>query len=164
MMVEMMSATCEACATARPIVVAQPRYYFAPGQTPESVFGELDDKNVPRPLFHPARVSWPTSDLARDRKLFVDAKVATTITQLGSGSTSTDVYDFTTFAPSATMQFHLAQRPASNTTGTFTVADFEQAMLSAHASVMTSDVCGFDQWVDNHLGISARGSKAWDIG
>ena len=48
-----------------------PRYFFAPGATPDSVFGPLDDANTSRPLLHPARVSWPTSNLTRDRGFFL---------------------------------------------------------------------------------------------
>eukprot|EP00937_MAST-01D_sp_MAST-1D-sp2_P004580 g4580.t1 len=159
MLIEMMSEQCAACTAPGAHVLAAPsaRYHFAQGQTPASVFGALTDATAARPLFHPARVSWPTSSLARDRKFFVDAKVANVLAQVQNGPVSTDVYDFTTFAAVATMQFHLVQRPASNTTGSFAIADFEEAMLSAHEATMTSDVCGFDQWVDNHIGISARG-------
>ena len=167
MLVEMMSETCAACVAAgggaHVLAAPTPRYLFGAGQTPASVFGPLDDANASRPLFHPARVSWPTSSLARDRKFFVDAKVANVLGQqqaaaaAGGDDVLTDCYDFTTFASIATMQFHLVQRPAGNTTGAFGIAEFEKAMLSAHEAAMTSDVCGFDQWVDNHIGISARG-------
>eukprot|EP00935_MAST-01C_sp_MAST-1C-sp1_P000645 g645.t1 len=166
-LIEMMSETCTACAaSSSTIAVTHPRYYFNATATPASVFGPLDDASSARPLFHPARVSWPTSSLARDRKFFVDAGAAHVLAQMpgaNADAAQTDVYDFTTFANVATMQFHLVERPAGNTTGSFAIGDFETVMLDTHKSVMSSDVCGFDQWLDNHLGVGCRATN-WSIG
>merc|ERR1712066_1169822 len=53
--------------------------------------------------------------------------------------------------PSAYVQVHLVQRPASNTTGSFAVADFERVQNSCHDDAVKSDVCGWDTWMDNHF-------------
>ena len=164
MLLELMSETCKACTAMSPkqgahtMVMKTARYHFPQGATPESVFGALDDATAPRPLLHPARVSWPTSDLDRDRKLFVDARLVNVVAQeqAESGSVRTDTYDFTTLGGSGgNMQLQLVQRPPTNTSGTMSIAAFEQAMLAAHQQAMVSDVCGFDQWLDNHIAVSA---------
>jgi len=41
------------------------------------------------------------------------------------------------------------------TSDEFTVADFEDYINSVHNDVMISGVCGFDQWIDNHIAIDA---------
>ena len=48
------------------------------------------------------------------------------------------------------VQVHLVQRAASNTSGAFTVGDFESLMNGCHATSVKSDVCGWDTWMDNH--------------
>jgi hypothetical protein len=64
------------------------------------------------------------------------------------------------------MQFHLVESPANSTTGSLTIADWEDAMLACHEATLKDDVCGFDQWLDNHIGISAHQSNPgnWDVG
>ena len=179
MLLELMSARCAACTALSPkhgahtMVMEHARYHFGPGQTPASVFGALDDADAARPLLHPARVSWPTSSLVRDRKLFVGAGLgdvlAAEATPTPFGLVQTDTYDFVTLGGGgATMQFQLVQRRPTNTTGTMSIENFEATMLSAHRSAMTSDVCGFDQWADNHFGVTAHPLGAdrgnWTIG
>merc|ERR1712093_499550 len=52
------------------------------------------------------------------------------------------------------VQLHLVQRLPSNTTGDFGVADFEKVMNSVHADAVTSDVCGYDVWMDMHINMN----------
>lgn len=161
MLIELQSEVCAACAKSA-LEYPHSRYHFKAGETPQSVFGSLTDKDAARPLMHPSRVGWPTSDLERDRKLFVDKKLV----QVISSEQSYDVYDFTPFNAKATMQFHLVQSSANSTTGSLTIADWEDAMLACHEAVLRDDVCGFDQWLDNHIGLSSRSSNPgnWDVG
>lgn len=161
MLIELMSSTCTKCGEPSTLLLPSPypRYRFKSGQTPEQVFGSLNDANASRPLMHAARVSWPTSNLIRDRKLFHDSGFATSLFQSSYAGASVDGYDFTSLSSVATLQFQLVQRPASNTSGNLTIAQFEQAMLQCHEAALVDDVCGFDQWLDNHMGMSPHKSN-----
>merc|ERR1712232_527147 len=57
------------------------------------------------------------------------------------------------------MGFHLVQRVLSNTTGGFHVKDFEIVMTSIHKAAVTSDVCGYDVWMDLHYSIQTDPNK-----
>jgi len=46
------------------------------------------------------------------------------------------------------------------TSGDFTIDDFEKYVNSVHDDVMINGVCGFDQWVDNHIAIDGRGAPS----
>jgi len=45
-----------------------------------------------------------------------------------------------------------------STSEDFTVHDFEKYVNSVHEDVMINGVCGFDQWVDNHIAVDGHGS------
>ena len=45
-----------------------------------------------------------------------------------------------------------------STSEDFTVHDFEKYVNSVHDDVMINGVCGFDQWVDNHIAVDGHGS------
>jgi len=156
-LVELQSAICSACSTGV-INYEHSRYHFSLGETPEAVFGSMDDANAARPLMRPARVSWPTSDLARDRKFFVEPQLVEVV----STEEAHDVYMFTPLNAAATMQFHVVQSPAIEG-DPLPIAQFEQAMLTSHEEYLLDDVCGFDQWLDNHIGVSSKVTN-WDIG
>ncbi|KAH8051296.1 hypothetical protein JL721_11199 [Aureococcus anophagefferens] len=154
-LIELMSETCAtACDAALPHPHA--RYVFRDGATVASVFGALTDKDAAKPLLHAARVSWPTSNLTRDRAFFVDGGLA----RAGPDGrrVAVDTYDFAKLSENAIMQFQLVERPAANTTGPLTVAAWETVMLDTHAAALRDDVCGFDQWMDHHAGLAVRNS------
>ena len=157
-LIELMSRTCgAACAMARPH--PHPRYVFADGANDTTVFGALTDVDAARPLLHAARVSWPTSSLARDRELFVAGGLVKVLDERQGDGFAVDTYDLTATTAAAKMQFVLVERPAANTTGDLSVADWERVMLDTHANALVDDVCGFDQWMDDHMGLSVRNSS-----
>ena len=93
------------------------------------------------------------------RQLGIGGGLARVLSQSG-GSVAVDTYDFTALTSVATMQFQLVQRPANATTGATTVAAWERVMLDCHAAALKSDVCGFDQWMDDHVGLSPHKTNA----
>ena len=156
-LIELMSETCAtACDAALPHPHA--RYVFRDGATVASVFGALTDKDAAKPLLHAARVSWPTSNLTRDRAFFVDGGLARVLDRDAGAGVAVDTYDFAELSENAIMQFQLVERPAANTTGPLTVAAWETVMLDTHAAALRDDVCGFDQWMDHHAGLAVRNS------
>ena len=52
------------------------------------------------------------------------------------------------------MQLHIVERPPSDTHGALTVAELEATMNAVHAATLVSDVCGWDQWMEFHFGVS----------
>merc|ERR1712226_1601148 len=62
------------------------------------------------------------------------------------------------------VQLHLVERPSTNTTGGFRVADMEKVMNSVHATAITSDICGYDQWMDTHTSLSVDPKSGVTLG
>lgn len=48
------------------------------------------------------------------------------------------------------MQFPEGSHPSVE--GTWNISDFENYLRGTHESIMTTKVCGFDQYLDNHYG------------
>merc|ERR1711957_339612 len=140
-----------------------PRFYFKEGETPESVIGSLSGTgtDVNLPLLHAVRVSHYTTDVARDRSYYADILGANVITTLEDG-VQTLVVDFSNMAKSPNYaQLHLVQRSSSDTNGGFKVADAEETMNKEHRVALTSDVCGWDQWMDFHTAVNTGGSRTF---
>ena len=56
--------------------------------------------------------------------------------------------------PDAHVEVQFVQRDSSSSTtmGDFTVQLYEQLMMETHDSIITSQYCGQDRWMDNHFG------------
>ena len=91
------------------------RFYFAKGQTPESVFGvQFDSGSVP--TMHPARVSHPTSSVDRDEQYYTRALQARVLQgAAASGATRTMVTSFESIVPAAYVQVHPLRPPRTTT-------------------------------------------------
>jgi len=57
---------------------------------------------------------------------------------------------------------HIQFWSGRQTSEDFTVADYENYVNSVHEDVMVSGVCGFDQWIDNHIAIDHHSSPTLD--
>jgi len=156
MFVELMSADCSACSSA--IRSPTARYFFAEGKNPGAVFGPLDDKTAQKPVMHPAKISWPTSNATREREYLANGLGASVASHVFDGVT-TDVYDFSPVQASATMQFHVVERPANGSTGPMSWADLEVAINTCHRASIKDDACGEDIWMDHHAGLAIHGSN-----
>jgi len=155
MLIELMSAECSSCTSAMAAPTA--RYIFAENEGPEDVFGSLDDQNAEKPLMHPARTSWPSSNLARERQYFADGMGAV-VTSLEASDAKTDVYDFTPIMSEATMQFHIVERPASQ--DSLSWVEFEEAAMSCHRATIQDCACGENTMMDHHAGLGVHGNNA----
>ena len=132
----------------------QPRFLFRKGESPRSVFGDMTASASGKPIMHMARISHYTSDVSRDASYYqqvLGRDVSTTLENEGVHALVLSFADITSAPNSA--QLHLVQRPATNTSGALSVKQLEQAMNSVHASTLTSDVCGWDQFMDFHYAI-----------
>ena len=52
-----------------------PYWLFAIECCSQDLWGPLDDKTAEKPLLHPARLSWPSSNVSRERKFFAGLEV-----------------------------------------------------------------------------------------
>ena len=156
--IELLSGSCSACLGSQPLIDTPARYVFGKKQNPHDVFGTLNDTSATKPLMHPAKISWPTSNAARERKFLANGLNAAVATQQ-AGDVLTDVYDFgPLMAQSKGMQLHVVQRPANATTGTLSWANFELALQTCHNATIKDDLCGENTWMDNHMGFGREHS------
>ena len=44
----------------------------------------------------------------------------------------------------------------------WTIADYENYVNSVHEDIMINGLCGFDQWIDNHIAIDSFGTPTLD--
>jgi len=155
LVLELMSAT----QTQLPVIKYQaphPRFLFEQGESPETVFGDLSGTSTGGlPLFHAARVGQYTSSVSRDKSYYADVIGANVLTTLQSGDVETLILDFSNIGKSPNyVQVHLVQRPSTNTSGAFTIADAEDALNAEHGAELVSDVCGWDQFMDYHFAVN----------
>ena len=160
MFVELMSAECSLCTNA--ITTSVPRYIFKKGEKPGDVFGALDDKTASKPLLHPAKVTWPSSDLARERKYLHEGVGAKYASHRGTG-VQVDVYDFTPIMSGATVQMHVVQRSEPQSQShthhakyTASWKSFESVMMKCHQATIVDDLCGENPWMDHHMGFAVH--------
>jgi len=162
MLVELMSGDCSSCSSALAMPTA--RFVFAKGQSPQDLWGSLNDKTSEKPILNPARVSWPSSNLSREAKFFAGLEVDLVGEKQAEG-VQTGIYDFSPLMPIAkTMQFHVVQRADDGSS--FTWADYEAAVMKCHKGSIKDDLCGENPFMDNHVGFSQHGtsSKKLDAG
>lgn len=157
--IELLSGNCTTCNTHLQIQ-SPPRYVFAKDQGPTDVFGALDDTTSTKPLMHPAKISWPSSNAARERKFLADGLGAKIYATHQAGDVLTDVYDFTPLMAAVKgMQLHVVQRPSNDTTGALSWADFESALQTCHKATIKDDLCGENTWMDHHMGFGIHGNN-----
>eukprot|EP00937_MAST-01D_sp_MAST-1D-sp2_P002565 g2565.t1 len=184
-LLEFMSARQTLLPSAR-YVSPTPRFLFAPGQGPADVFPPLNVTAGPgnKPLPRPARLSHYSSNLTRDRDFYElvlgrprGAPELSGLDRGGAGQVPVPVpvrvrsvvYNFSDMSTAPNyMQLWLTQRdldPAAGAaTGSgLTVADVEETMHAVHDAALTSDVCGYDQYMDFHYGVSTRNWRALDV-
>ena len=120
-------------------------------------------------------MSHPSTDVARDKTYYetvfaadvlraptpdmpppaeTDAPTVDNDGNDASGGVMLLALDFNSTSPGAYVQVHLVQRMPSNTTGTFAVSDWEDAMNECHRQTYASPVCGWDSHNDNHFALS----------
>lgn len=136
-----------------------PRYVFRLGEDPEHVFGDISTSCGGKPMMHAARLSHYTSDVARDA-IFYSKVFGRDVSNLfiSPDGVHTLVLDFADMTTKPNhMQFHLVQRPPDASRGDLSVAELEQAMHAVHnVSLGTSDVCGYNVWMDVHFALAVR--------
>jgi len=141
-----------------------PRYVFAKGSTPESTFGvSSSDASSNKPELYAVRISHFSSDVTRDLTYYDQALGATTVESFDSHDVKTLAVDFKKQFPSGTSggtdaytQVHLVERGPGNTTGSFTVLDFENVMNGCHDATILTPTCGWNTWMDHHYCISGQ--------
>jgi hypothetical protein len=146
------------------LAVPTARFVFAAGQSPQDLWGSLNDKTSQKPMMHPARLSWPSSDVSRERKFFTGLLVDLVGKKQAEG-VQTDIYDFSPLMPVAkTMQFHVVQRADDGSA--FTWKDYEAAVMKCHKATIKDDLCGENAFMDNHVGFAQSGTstKTLDAG
>ena len=158
MFVELMSAKCSLCSPA--LKTQLPRYFFKQGEKPEDIFGTLDDTTATKPLLHPAKATWPSSDLARERK-FLYEELGGKFFSHNATDVLLDVYNLRPVMSTATLQFHVVQRTEQKTNAKFTStwASFESVLTKCHRDTIVDDICGENPWMDHHMGFAVHGSN-----
>lgn len=163
MLVELMSGDCSSCSSAMAAPTA--RYVFAANQSPETTWNNLDDKTAEKPLLHPARLSWPSTSVSRERKWFAGLEVDL-VGKKQSQGVQTDIYDFSPLMSVAkSMQMHVVQRADDGSS--FTWADYEATLMKCHKATIKDDLCGENVFMDNHYGFAQHtgsGSRTLDAG
>ena len=99
----------------------------------------------------PAKIQRATANMDQVKEFYstdIGIKELTNWQNADGSTTVTFMYDKP--HKSVQLQFTQGAKSFSEKDDEFTVADFESYMMSVHKKVMVNQVCGFDQWIDNH--------------
>ena len=102
-----------------------------------------------QPLLSPVKISWLTSDVARDVAFFTGVLGAAQAGSLNATDGSQTVA--IKLAASDPRTIYVTQSAARSSAG-LQIAEWEQTMNALHAKEMPTDNYGFDRYCDFHLG------------
>lgn len=105
--------------------------------------------DTPKEYLFPLKISRGSHRIDHDVEFMKDIMGAKQTSRQKVNGVTTVSFDYTTTSSKAAVQIQLVERPGA-TTKTQDIKSYYEYMMSVHKKVMTSAVCGFDKWLDNH--------------
>lgn len=119
-------------------------------RVPDAAFSDNSCSSTSSGLVTPVVVSKATSNMTAIEDYYTNILQGTNSLTSTSGLVTLKTFKLS----GAAVQIRFVERPATDTSGLFKVADWEEAKLKAFAAYSNGLICGFSKWYDNHF--------AWD--
>ena len=112
----------------------------------------LDDAYI-----YPLTISRATSRMDDVRKFYSTSVGVTEIfSKTYDDGTELVIMQYDSPGPLGEQMQFWQNRPSANPSPKYTVKMFEDYMHKVHNQVMVDELCGFDQWIDNHYGYNGN--------
>ena len=164
--IELMSATLDGDAAARAVPMGAARLTSTDLVAAEAALSQqlaerrqLDETPAPtpkQPLLTPVKISWLTSNVARDVSFFTSILGATVVGSINGTDGSQTAALKLSSGDDRTVYLTQSAKPSSSG---LQIAEWETYMNSVHETAFVSDNDGFDRWCDFHIGHELGGGS-----